>query len=90
MTRYLSVEQQDASTPAQPTATPTPASGQTAYVNTASGSLNLRQAPSSSARVITAIPRGTAIVVTAYDAAWATIAAGDATAAEEMREFSNY
>ena len=71
MTRYLSVEQQDASTPAQPTATPTPASGQTAYVNTASGSLNLRQAPSSSARVITAIPRGTAIVVTAYDAAWA-------------------
>lgn len=56
-------------TPVLPTANP----GQTgamAYVTTSGGSLNLRQAANTSAKVIATIPNGTALMITSRGSVW--------------------
>lgn len=66
------------------TATPTPEPVETpapviedepdvAYVNTASGSLNLRQQPSKNSRVLRTIPRGADVTVLAYGEPWCAV-----------------
>ena len=45
----------------------------TAYVNTSSGSLNLREAPGSIYRVMTTIPRNTAVQVQEYGDVWCRV-----------------
>lgn len=45
----------------------------TAYVHTASGSLNLRYGPSANTRIVTTIPRGTAIAVMARGEEWCAV-----------------
>ena len=63
--------------PVQPTATPanTYVSGDTltATVTTPSGSLNLRNGPSSSARVITTIPYGDMMIVVSRGSTWCSV-----------------
>ena len=58
----------------EPTPTPAPeAKPDTAYVNTASGSLNLRQQPSMTSRVLRTIPRGGNVTVLAYGEPWCAV-----------------
>lgn len=75
------------STPEPDTPTPEPelpsepdleAKPNVAYVNTASGSLNLRQQPSLSSRVLRTVPRGAEVAVLAYGEPWCAIAYLDA------------
>ena len=47
--------------------------GETAYVSTTGGSLNLRQSANSSARVLTTIPNGTQITVTNRGPVWCAV-----------------
>lgn len=57
------------------TETPAPPSDgyKTARVHTASGSLNLRQAPSGGQRVLTTIPRGTVLAIIEYGPEWCAV-----------------
>lgn len=48
----------------------------TAYVQTASGSLNLREQPGSSYRVLRTIPRGSAVTVLSYGDPWCQVTYG--------------
>lgn len=48
----------------------------TAYVQTASGSLNLREKPGSSYRVLRTIPRGSAVTVLSYGDPWCQVTYG--------------
>ena len=60
----------------EPAETPTPAPEEepgVAYVNTASGSLNLRQQPSMSSRVLRTIPRGADVTLLAYGEPWCAV-----------------
>ncbi len=60
----------------EPTPGPTPEPVEqpaTAWVNTASGSLNLRQQPDGGSRVLTTIPRGASISVLAYGDEWCAV-----------------
>ncbi|MBP3541109.1 MAG: SH3 domain-containing protein [Clostridia bacterium] len=60
--------------PATPTPTPeTPTQTDTAWVSTPSGSLNLRQEPSSSARVLMQIPRGAQLTVLNRSDSWCRV-----------------
>lgn len=62
---------------ATPTATADPAAGGTrAYVTTSGGSLNLRAAAQSNAKVLTTIPNGTLLTVTARGASWCAVSYG--------------
>ena len=61
-----------------PAPTPSPTSpvvpgGQTAYVSTSGGSLNLRQEASSGARILTTIPNGTQITVYSRGSSWCSV-----------------
>ena len=49
---------------------------QTAYVNTQSGSLNLRRQPGRSSSVLTTIPRNASVTVSAYGAEWSAVRYG--------------
>lgn len=48
----------------------------TAYVQTASGSLNLREQPGSAYRVLRTIPRGSAVTVLSYGDPWCQVTYG--------------
>ena len=56
-----------------PTLPPTPAVGETAYVSTGGGSLNLRENASGSARVLTTVPNGAAITVVSRGSTWCAV-----------------
>lgn len=56
-----------------------PSGQETAYVQTASGSLNLRETASQAARVITTIPRGAALSVLSHGAQWCGVSYGGIT-----------
>ena len=60
-----------------PTAAPTIApvywGSANAYVSTTGGSLNLREAPKSNAKVLTTIPNGTALTVVTQGSAWCAV-----------------
>lgn len=56
--------------------TPSQTVGQTAYVYTSSGSLNLRSEPSGAAQILCAIPRLAAVNVLAYGDVWCAISYG--------------
>ena len=76
MTVYLSFDTEAEQLPQQPeeeTPEQPPATSQTAYVHTASGSLNLRHGPSSQNRILTTIPRGEAVEVLAYGDEWCAV-----------------
>lgn len=60
-------------TTAAPDATPT---ALVAYVNTSSGSLNLRAEPSTAAAVLTTIPRGATVSVTLRGESWSSVTYG--------------
>ncbi len=62
----------DTPTPA-PTVSPTPAAGTTAWVNTQSGSLNMRQSASSSSTVILTIPQYSVIGLVEKGSAWCKV-----------------
>ena len=66
-----------ASATATPTAAPVvtsvPDGGNTAYVTTSGGSLNLRAAAQSNAKVLTTIPNGTLLTVTARGVSWCAV-----------------
>lgn len=53
-----------------------PSSLQTAYVNTQSGSLNLRRQPGLDSGVLTTIPRNALVTVTAYGDQWCSVRYG--------------
>ena len=48
----------------------------TAYVQTESGSLNLREQPGSAYRVLRTIPRGSAVTVLSYGDPWCQVTYG--------------
>lgn len=70
-----SPEPTETATPSpEPTPTPEPAQNpDTAYVHTASGSLNLRQQPSTDSRILRAIPRGKEVTILAYGEPWCEV-----------------
>ena len=75
MTQYLSFGTA-APTPAPtavPTAQPNIPSGAVAYVTTSGGSLNLRQTPSSSAKVLLRIPNGAALQLVNRGSSWCAV-----------------
>ena len=76
MTRYLTFGAETEPTPTpepatDPTPTPSPSAGtaRIAYVDTATGGLNLRQSPGGA--VLVNIPKGSQLSVIPYDATWA-------------------
>lgn len=74
MTSFLTLSSQ----PSQPTATPTPAptasgNGTIAWVATSGGSLNLREAARSGAKILTTIPNGTQLSVSQYGSIWCAV-----------------
>lgn len=59
--------------------TTTPTGGTTAWVYTASGSLNLRERATTSSRVLTRIPRGAQVTVVGRGASWCSVYYGGYT-----------
>lgn len=70
---YSLVPQTTATPTARPTATPTKQAGTIAYVNTVSGSLNLRKSSYSTAPVLAKIPQGAGVTVTQRGAVWCAV-----------------
>ena len=71
MTQYLSFGA-TVQTPL-PTAAPQPSFGETAWVNTTGGSLNLREAASGTARIVATLPNGTALTVLSRGDTWCAV-----------------
>lgn len=77
MARYLSFDKPADTKPPQADQ-PSLGDGESeAIVRTASGTLNLREAPDTSARVLMALPRGESIVVTLRGSEWCMVRYGD-------------
>ena len=75
---YLRINQSGSSSqPGTGTPSQTPSTGSVAYVNTASGSLNVRE--TAGGRVIAQLARGTAVTILSQSGSWARIAANSVT-----------
>ena len=82
MTSFLTFSGQSAASTPAPASTPSPAqepASQYARVTTQSGSLNLRQSPSSSAKVLRTIPQNETVPILEKSASWCKTAYGGDT-----------
>lgn len=74
MTKYLSLNENVTGDAPSGDSAPSMDTGETeAVVRTASGTLNLREQPTTAARVLMTIPRGESIIVTSRNAEWCAV-----------------